>query len=105
MDPVTTTAPNPGASAEVDPASDEVSFFANILTPGSSFHPTFLLIADGAFVALFFILLSLLFLTRSLHFAILIAVEGGLWLSVKWFVNELKKAEAELREAAEKKDT
>ncbi|KAL1743318.1 ER protein Pkr1-domain-containing protein [Schizophyllum fasciatum] len=93
------------AATAADPASASQSFFANILSPGSSFHPTFLLIADAAFVALFFVLLALLFVTRSLHFAILILVEAGLWLSVKWFVNELRKAEMEVRASAEKKDT
>ncbi|KAL1761469.1 ER protein Pkr1-domain-containing protein [Schizophyllum commune] len=99
------TAAAPDAATAIDAASDSVSFFANILTPGSSFHPTFLLIADAAFLGLFFVLLALLFVTQSLHFAVLILVEAGLWLSVKWFVNELRKAEMEVRASAEKKDT
>ncbi|KAI5894054.1 uncharacterized protein SCHCODRAFT_02700610 [Schizophyllum commune H4-8] len=99
------TAAAPDAATALDAASDSVSFFANILTPGSSFHPTFLLIADAAFLGLFFVLLALLFVTKSLHFAVLILVEAGLWLSVKWFVNELRKTEMEARASAEKKDT
>ncbi|KAF9263596.1 hypothetical protein L218DRAFT_324233 [Marasmius fiardii PR-910] len=69
-----------------------VSFFSNILTPGSSFHPTFLLILDAAFIGLFFILLGLLFATHgNIHIIFLILVELCLWASVKWFVYELKK--------------
>ncbi|KAJ8086406.1 hypothetical protein AAF712_002145 [Marasmius tenuissimus] len=81
------------------------SFLSNILTPGSSLHPTFLLILDVAFVALLLILLGLLFATRSLHFAGLIFIELCLWASVKWFVYELQKVPEEKKlEADSKKD-
>ena len=64
---------------------NQTSFLANILTPGSSLHPTFLFILDAAFALLFITLVGLLLLTRgNVHIFVLIGVEGGLWASVKW---------------------
>ncbi|KAJ7047578.1 hypothetical protein C8F04DRAFT_936765 [Mycena alexandri] len=69
-----------------EPDSDGDSFFADILKPGSSLDPRFILILDIAFVALFFILLSLAVLTAgNLHIFALIVIELGLWASVKWY--------------------
>ena len=63
---------------------------ANILTPGSSLHPTFLLILDGAFALLLCVFLGLLFLTRgNIHICALILIEVCLWASVKWYVRRL----------------
>jgi hypothetical protein len=63
------------------------SFFSNILEPGSSLNPTFLLIVDFSFAFLLAILITLAFFTNgSVHFFFLIAVELALWASVKWFV-------------------
>ena len=60
-------------------------FFGQILTPGSSLHPTFLLILDGAFALLLCVFIGLLFLTGgNIHILALIGIEGGLWASVKW---------------------
>lgn len=68
-------------------ANADQSLIDHILTPGSSLSPTFQLILDGAFVALFLIFLALLYLTSgNLHIVGLIAVELALWASVKWYV-------------------
>lgn len=67
-------------------------FISQILTPGSSLHPTFLLILDGAFAMLLCVFLALLFVTKgNIHILILIGIEGCLWASVKWFIAELQK--------------
>jgi len=72
------------------------SFFSNILTPGSSLHPTFLLLVDGAFAMLLLVLISLAVITRgNVHFFALMMIEVALWASVKWFVNELQKVQAQ----------
>ncbi|KAF5369932.1 hypothetical protein D9758_001243 [Tetrapyrgos nigripes] len=86
--------------------TDSLSFFSNILTPGSSLHPTFLLILDGAFAALFVILLGLFFITKSIHFVALVAIELALWASVKWFIYELKNTPIQPgeKEGADTKD-
>ncbi|KAK0498315.1 hypothetical protein EDD18DRAFT_1044835, partial [Armillaria luteobubalina] len=63
------------------------SFVTQILTPGSSLHPTFLLILDLSFAALLVALMLLLFLTSgNVHFIGLIGIELALWASVKWCV-------------------
>jgi hypothetical protein len=61
------------------------SFLDNILTPGSSLHPTFLLVLDGAFAALLLVLIILAFLTSgNIHIFALMGIELALWGSVKW---------------------
>ncbi|KAJ3490302.1 hypothetical protein NLI96_g1522 [Meripilus lineatus] len=70
-------------------------FFSNILTPGSSLHPTFLLLLDVAFGSLFLVFIGLAVLTKgSLHILALMVILGALWASVKWFVHELQKVPA-----------
>lgn len=60
-------------------------FLSNILTPGSSLDPTFLLILDGAFACLFVVLVGLAILTGgNVHVIALILIECGLWASTKW---------------------
>ncbi|KAL0581963.1 hypothetical protein V5O48_000020 [Marasmius crinis-equi] len=85
-----------------EPSNDAdaaTSFLSNILTPGSSLHPTFLLVLDVAFVGLFLILLGLLFVTHgNIHIIGLIFIELCLWASVKWFVYELKKVQEEKKQ-------
>jgi len=76
-----------------DPANDVLSFVADILTPGSSLRPQFLLALDVVLGFLFFIFLSLLVLTWSLHFLALMAITVGLWGSVKFYVAELAKTD------------
>ncbi|KAJ7667793.1 hypothetical protein DFH06DRAFT_1085435 [Mycena polygramma] len=88
----------------------EPDFFSEILKPGSSLNPQFLLVLDLAFAGLLFILSALAVLTAgNLHIFALIAIELGLWASVKWFVNELKNTpippEAEGEKGEFKKDT
>ncbi|KAI0347046.1 hypothetical protein BDW22DRAFT_1425126 [Trametopsis cervina] len=89
-------------STELPPASQTDGSFPNILTPGSSLHPSLLLILDGAFGLLLCVFLGLLVLTKgSVHIFALIGIEGCLWASVKWVVSELKK----LPETAEGTDS
>ena len=65
-----------------------MSFFSEILEPGSSLHPTFLLIVDAAFLALFLVFVALAVLTGgNLHVFALMAIELGLWASIKWYGN------------------
>lgn len=77
------------ATASTSPPSQglaDTGFLGNILTPGSSLHPTFLLILDGAFALLLCVFLGLLVLTRgNVHIFALIGIEGCLWASIKWW--------------------
>jgi hypothetical protein len=63
------------------------AIFSEILKPGSSRHPVFLMIVDGALALLLSVLLSLLYLTKgNVHVIILIIIELCLWGSIKWQV-------------------
>ncbi|KAJ7499123.1 hypothetical protein FB451DRAFT_1204309 [Mycena latifolia] len=65
-----------------------MSVFADILTPGSSLNPQFLLVLDVAFASLLAILLALAFLTSgNIHIFALMAIELALWASVKWYTS------------------
>jgi hypothetical protein len=76
--------PDPGDNVE---EAQLDSFFGNILEPGSSFDPRFLLVVDGAFASLFAVLVTLAVLTRgNVHLIFLTFVELALWASVKWYV-------------------
>ncbi|EJU06225.1 hypothetical protein DACRYDRAFT_103170 [Dacryopinax primogenitus] len=90
---MSTTTPENTANEPGDTTNDIVSFFADILTPGSSLRPQFLLALDVVLGFLLFIFLSLLCLTWSLHFLALMAIDIGLWASVKFFVAELARTE------------
>ncbi|KIK07600.1 hypothetical protein K443DRAFT_86657 [Laccaria amethystina LaAM-08-1] len=75
-------------------SSEEI--FANILKPGSFLHPTFLAILDAIFLLLFLLFIALAFVTSgNFHIFALMAIELGLWASVKWFVEEYKKIKTE----------
>ncbi|KAK7696621.1 hypothetical protein QCA50_001279 [Cerrena zonata] len=92
----------PTSQMDTDDGRD---FISNILTPGSSMHPTFLLILDIAFASLLFVLLGMLVLTKgSIHVFALIAIEGCLWASVKWFVHELQNV-PNITQSQEKPET
>ena len=63
------------------------SLFDNILTTGSSLNPTFLLIVDGTFLLLFVVFIGLAVATYgNIHILSLMAIELGLWGSIKWYV-------------------
>ncbi|GJE84724.1 Pkr1 domain-containing protein [Phanerochaete sordida] len=65
---------------------------SQLLTPGSSLHPTFLVVLDVAFAALLCVFLGLLAVTGgNIHILVLIVIEGCLYASVKWFVAELQR--------------
>ena len=67
--------------------SSQDSLFASLLKPGSSLHPTFLRILDGAFATLLAIFITLLYLlSGNVHIVFLIIIELCLWASVKWYV-------------------
>ncbi|KAJ1309191.1 hypothetical protein OPQ81_004860 [Rhizoctonia solani] len=91
------------ASHETETNADSAvpAIFAEILKPGSSRHPVFLMIVDGALALLLSVLLSLLYLTRgNVHVVALIVIEICLWGSIKWFLYELRKVHAQEQEQA-----
>lgn len=65
--------------------SSENDLFSNILAPGSSLNPTFLLVVDGVLALLTLTLLSLIIATRgNVHLIALLFIELALWVSIKW---------------------
>lgn len=71
---------------------DSAPLLTVILQPGSSLHPTFLLILDVVLGSLALLLALLLYLTSgNLHFVGLLAIELSLWATLKWFINEIKR--------------
>jgi hypothetical protein len=65
-------------------ATESVSL-SNILEPGFSLNPTFLLVVDCVLAALLVVLLSLAYLTSgNLHIIAMTGIELALWASVKW---------------------
>ncbi|KAG9015781.1 hypothetical protein FRB93_012346 [Tulasnella sp. JGI-2019a] len=64
----------------------------NILTPGSTRKPEWVLALNLAFAALFGVFLGLLWITGgNKHIWVMIGIEGCLWASVKWTLNELER--------------
>jgi ER protein Pkr1 len=79
-----TDADNLTASGQITP-SDQDDLLSNILTPGSSLNPTFLLVVDGSLALLALTLLSLVVATGgNVHLIALLVVESALWVSIKW---------------------
>ncbi|KAF8271001.1 hypothetical protein EI94DRAFT_1721687 [Lactarius quietus] len=81
---------------EPEPRKDVSSndFLSTVLTPGSSLNPTFLLLVDGVLALLALTLVSLIVVSGgSVHPIALLLIELALWVSIKWFVNELQKTE------------
>ncbi len=63
------------------------SFVSQILTPGSSLHPTFLLILDSHLLPSSCARIPFVpHIGGNVHFIGLIGIELALWASVKWCV-------------------
>ena len=74
--------------------------FSSIFTPGPT--PTLIVATNISFAALQIVLLVLLILTYSIHFAVLSVISAGLWLSINWFVKEseaIKRKEEESQQS------
>jgi hypothetical protein len=67
------------------PSPSDSDFFSNILAPGSSLNPTFLLVVDGVLALLFVTLGTLVSVTGgNLHLIALLFIVLALWVSIKW---------------------
>lgn len=82
--------------------------FESIFTPGVT--PSIIVATNVSFAALQVVLLILLVLTYSIHFAVLSFLCAGLWWAINWFVTELEAANRkekegkQLREAKDDQD-
>ena len=65
--------------------SDDNDFLSNILAPGSSLNPTFLLIVDVVLGSLSLTLGSFAIVTGgNVHLIALLFIALALWVSIKW---------------------
>jgi hypothetical protein len=66
-------------------SSSDNDLFSNILAPGSSLNPAFLLVVDAVLALLALTLVSLVIATGgNLHLIALLVIELALWVSIKW---------------------
>ncbi len=78
-----TSQQGPG-SESLAPSTDS-DFLSNILTPGSSLNPTFLLVVDVVLALLSLTLGSLVVATGgNVHLIALLFIALALWVSIKW---------------------
>ena len=76
--------PDPRSESPSAAAADN-DFLSNILAPGSSLNPTFLLIVDVVLALLSFTLGSLAIVTGgNVHLIALLFITLALWVSIKW---------------------
>lgn len=67
------------------PSAADSDFLSNILTPGSSLNPTFLLVVDVVLALLSLTLGSLVIFTGgNFHLIALLFIALALWVSIKW---------------------
>jgi ER protein Pkr1 len=80
-----TSQPGPGSESPSKWADTGTDFLSNILAPGSSLNPTFLLVVDVVLALLSLTLGSLAIVTGgNLHLIALLFIALALWVSIKW---------------------
>jgi hypothetical protein len=76
------TSPSPMSES---PSAADSDFLSNILTPGSSLSPSFLLVVDVVLALLSLTLGSLAIATGgNIHLIALLFITLALWVSIKW---------------------
>jgi hypothetical protein len=74
-----------GEDTSQQASSSDSDFLSNILEPGSSLNPTFLLAVDGVLALLSVTLGSLVIITGgNVHVIALLVIALALWASIKW---------------------
>jgi ER protein Pkr1 len=73
------------------------NLWESVFTPGTT--PTLLLATNATFAALQTVLALLLIFAYSVHFVVLSGLCAGLWWSINWFAEELRKADQAEEEA------
>jgi Ca2+/Na+ antiporter len=72
----------------------------SVLTPGTT--PALIKATHASFIMLIISLISLIFLSGSIHFVNLLVIAVLLYGCVVWFINELEKVKLEAKEEKEK---
>lgn len=79
-----------------------IELWESVFTPGTT--PALIKATHASFIMLIISLLSLIYLTRSIHFINLLVIALMLYGSVIWFINELNQAKLKDNSALEKED-
>lgn len=79
-----------------------VELWESVFTPGTT--PALIKATHASFIMLIISLLSLIYLTRSIHFINLLVIALMLYGSVIWFINELNQAKLKDNSTLEKED-
>lgn len=83
-----------------------IDLWQSVFTPGTT--PALMKATHASFILLILSLISLIFLSKSIHFVNLLVIAILLYASVIWFVGELAQAKLktneELKAEADKKD-
>lgn len=77
-----------------------VELWESIFTPGTT--PALIKATHASFIMLILSLVSLIYLSRSIHFINLLVIALLLYGSVIWFINELNQAKLKDNETLEK---
>lgn len=72
----------------------------SVLTPGTT--PALIKATHASFIMLIISLISLIFLSGSIHFVNLLVIAVLLYACVVWFINELEKVKLEAKEKENK---
>lgn len=75
----------------------------SVFTPGTT--PALIKATHASFIMLILSLVSLVFLSRSIHFVNLLVIAVLLYGCVIWFIGELEKVKAEAKEKEEPEKT
>ncbi|KAJ3264219.1 hypothetical protein HDU77_009058 [Chytriomyces hyalinus] len=87
-----------------EPSNILEEVWMSVFTPGV--NSRVVMVMDVCFYALFFVFFGMLVITGgNFHVIFLILITACLFISVKWFIAELKKAEAETAAKASKDET
>lgn len=79
-----------------------IELWESVFTPGTT--PALIKATHASFIMLIVSLLSLIYLTRSIHFINLLVIALMLYGSVIWFINELNQAKLKDNSTLEKED-
>lgn len=79
-----------------------IELWESVFTPGTT--PALIKATHASFIMLIISLLSLIYLTRSIHFINLLVIALMLYGSVIWFINELNQAKLKDNSTLEKED-
>ncbi|EMG48648.1 PKR1 V-type ATPase assembly factor PKR1 [Candida maltosa Xu316] len=84
-----------------------MSFFSelweSVFTPGTT--PALITATHASFILLIISLITLIFLTKSIHFINLLVIAVLLYGSVFWFINELKQAKLKSNQELNEKES